>query len=88
MSAIAPTAPLPRGPLDRFPRLFAEVHDGESGQVLLLAFNADYFRVVNIAGMLLQVFVVSRLVKRLGVRALVTLWLAVEFLLGREFRRS
>ena len=42
MSAIAPTAPPappPRGPLDRFLRLFAEVHDGEGGQVLLLAFN-------------------------------------------------
>lgn len=39
MSAIAPTAPPPRGPLDRFLRLFAEVHEGEGGQVLLLAFN-------------------------------------------------
>ena len=39
MSAIAPTAPPPRGPLDRFLRIFAEVHDGEGGQVLLLAFN-------------------------------------------------
>jgi AAA family ATP:ADP antiporter len=39
MSAIAPTAPPPRGPLDRFLRIFAEVHEGEGGQVLLLAFN-------------------------------------------------
>ena len=31
--------PPPRGPLDRFLRLFAEVHEGEGGQVLLLAFN-------------------------------------------------
>ena len=39
MSAIAPTAPPPRGPFDRFLRIFADVHDGEGGQVLLLAFN-------------------------------------------------
>jgi ATP:ADP antiporter, AAA family len=39
LSAIAPTAPPPRGPLDRFLRLFADVHEGEGGQVLLLAFN-------------------------------------------------
>jgi ATP:ADP antiporter, AAA family len=39
LSAIAPTAPPPRGPLDRFMRLFADVHEGEGGQVLLLAFN-------------------------------------------------
>ena len=39
MSAIAPTAPPPRGPLDRFLRIFTDVHDGEGGQVLLLAFN-------------------------------------------------
>ena len=30
------------------------------------AFFADYFQLVNIVGMLLQLFVVSRLVKRLG----------------------
>jgi AAA family ATP:ADP antiporter len=39
VSAIAPTAPPPRGPLERFLRLFADVHDGEGGQLLLLAFN-------------------------------------------------
>lgn len=39
MSAIAPTAPPPRGPLDRALRLFADVRDGEGGQVLLLALN-------------------------------------------------
>ena len=39
MSAIAPTAPAPRGTLDRFLRIFTDVHDGEGGQVLLLAFN-------------------------------------------------
>jgi AAA family ATP:ADP antiporter len=33
------------------------------------AFFADYFQVVNIAGMLLQLFVVSRVVKYLGVPA-------------------
>jgi AAA family ATP:ADP antiporter len=39
LSAIAPTAPPPRGPLDRFLRVFADVRDGEGGQVLLLALN-------------------------------------------------
>jgi AAA family ATP:ADP antiporter len=33
------------------------------------AFFADYFQIVNIAGMVLQLFVVSRLVKALGVAA-------------------
>ena len=39
LSAIAPTAPPPRGPLDRFLRLFADVRGGEGRQVLLLALN-------------------------------------------------
>jgi len=39
LSAIAPTALPPRGPLDRFLRVFADVRDGEGGQVLLLALN-------------------------------------------------
>jgi AAA family ATP:ADP antiporter len=39
VSANAPPAPSPRGPLDRFLRLFAEVHEREGAQVLLLAFN-------------------------------------------------
>ncbi|HKN10172.1 MAG TPA: hypothetical protein VJ376_11920 [Pseudomonadota bacterium] len=29
----------PRGPLDRFLRIFADVHDGEGGRVLPLAIN-------------------------------------------------
>ena len=36
MSAIAPTAPPPRGPLERFLRLFTDVQDGEGPQLLLL----------------------------------------------------
>jgi AAA family ATP:ADP antiporter len=39
---------------------------GDEGR-FIGAFFADYFQVVNIAGMLLQLFVVSRLVKYLGV---------------------
>lgn len=35
----APTAPLPRGPLERFLRLFADVREGEGGQLVLLALN-------------------------------------------------
>jgi AAA family ATP:ADP antiporter len=41
---------------------------GDEGR-FIGAFFADYFQVVNIAGMLLQLFVVSRLVKHLGVAA-------------------
>jgi AAA family ATP:ADP antiporter len=40
MLASAPAASLPRGPLERFLRLFADVRDGEGPQLLLLAFNA------------------------------------------------
>ena len=39
MSAIAPTAPPPRGPLERFLRLFTDVRDGEGPQLLLLTLN-------------------------------------------------
>ncbi len=39
MSAIAPTAPPPRGPLERFLRLFTDVQDGEGPQLLLLTLN-------------------------------------------------
>jgi AAA family ATP:ADP antiporter len=43
------------------------------------AFYADYFQVVNIAGMLLQLFVVSRLVRYLGVRVAVCILPVVAF---------
>jgi len=43
------------------------------------AFYADYFQVVNIVGMLLQLFVVSRLVKYLGVRVAVCILPIVAF---------
>jgi AAA family ATP:ADP antiporter len=43
------------------------------------AFYADYFQVVNIVGMLLQLFVVSRLVKYLGVRVAVCILPVVAF---------
>ena len=42
MSSVAPTLPSalpPRRPLERFLRIFAEVHNGEGGQVLLLTLN-------------------------------------------------
>ena len=39
MTVTAPPVPLPRGPLDRFLRLFADVREGEGGQLLLLTFN-------------------------------------------------
>src|SRR5262245_40111653 len=39
MSAIAPTAQPPRGPLERFLRLFTDVRDGEGPQLLLLTLN-------------------------------------------------
>jgi hypothetical protein len=39
MSAIATTAPPPRGSLVRFLRLFTDVRDGEGPQLLLLTFN-------------------------------------------------
>jgi AAA family ATP:ADP antiporter len=39
VSAIAPTAPPPRGPLERFLRLFTDVRDGEGPQLLLLTLN-------------------------------------------------
>ena len=39
MSAIAPTAPPPPGPLERFLRLFTDVRDGEGPQLLLLALH-------------------------------------------------
>ena len=41
---------------------------GDEGR-FIGAFFADYFQVVNIAGMVLQLFIVSRLVKYLGVAA-------------------
>jgi AAA family ATP:ADP antiporter len=43
------------------------------------AFYAEYFQVVNIAGMLLQLFVVSRVVKYLGVRVAVCVLPIVAF---------
>ena len=39
MIASAPTASRPRGPLERFLRLFTDVRDGEGPQLLLLALN-------------------------------------------------
>ena len=39
---------------------------GDEGR-FIGAFFADYFQIVNIAGMLLQLFVVSRVVRYLGV---------------------
>jgi AAA family ATP:ADP antiporter len=49
---------------------------GEEGR-FIGAFFADYFQVVNIAGMLLQLFVVSRVVKYLGVPVAVCILPAV-----------
>lgn len=45
----------------------AGVIDRESERAFIGAFFAHYFEVINIAGMLLQLFVVSRLVKYVGV---------------------
>jgi AAA family ATP:ADP antiporter len=47
--------------------------------VFIGAFYAEYFQVVNIAGMLLQLFVVSRVVKYLGVRVAVCILPVVAF---------
>ena len=51
---------------------------GEEGR-FIGAFFADYFQVVNIAGMVLQLFVVSRLIKYLGVPVAVCILPAVAF---------
>jgi AAA family ATP:ADP antiporter len=56
----------------------AKAH-GADASIFITSFKADYFEWVNITGMVLQLFVVSRVMTRLGVRAALLVLPAVAF---------